>query len=465
MRLYVSSPRAKCGSAGLFNLCYMLTFVPLLSADNRGVIVYCVTGQILGEIAREGVFRGGKRDQVMFFPSRSTSTFTSTSSSTPSSSSKISTSTSTWTNKNKNEITENKNKHENNNNSNPEFLNKTLRIVEDLLRNKVEDEVFRSLFDDHHDHDHQKTQTQTQTQTQSQRQRQKRQRQSIINLYPSNPPSGISPHVDLPARYADGIVGVCLGSGVGVRFVEVDLYVEGDEEGGLWGDTEEEQGEEEEEEEEDGGEVRREGGHGPARKRHKPLSLATSSKSISTNLPKKNKKRKTRPTSYEVYLPKGTIYILTGEARWSWMHGIEARGEDLVWDDEGGDGSGDDDDDSKGYNESDDGEGEGCSEDDDKPERRQTGRLEETLSLRPATDNPRKRKRTKHTSKRTKQRTATRILRDTRVSITYRWLKPQPRQGTNRSKEEGDEDEEADGGFGGILLQDPVGEGDDWNVR
>ncbi|KAJ7682939.1 hypothetical protein B0H17DRAFT_860928, partial [Mycena rosella] len=38
-----------------------------------------------------------------------------------------------------------------------------------------------------------------------------RARQAILNLY--RPGEGITPHVDLPARFGDGIVGVSLGSG------------------------------------------------------------------------------------------------------------------------------------------------------------------------------------------------------------------------------------------------------------
>lgn len=169
------------------------------------------------------------------------------------------------------------------------------------------------------------------------------------------------------------------------------------------------------------------------------------------------------------------------------MHGIEARGEDLVWDDDGsddeeeGEGEGEGENEGEGDGERDgecdDGESggvgdsttEGCGEDGDGPERRQMGKLQETLGSEPSLENSRKRKRTPTAtrSKRTRPRTATRILRDTRVSITYRWLKPQPqpRHGTDRPRDDGDENEEADEGFGGILLQDPVGEGDDWNVR
>ena len=62
-------------------------------------------------------------------------------------------------------------------------------------------------------------------------------RQTILNLYP--PGRGIKSHVDLKGRYEDGIVGVCLGSGVGVRFDRVmgdGQREEGREgEGSLWG--------------------------------------------------------------------------------------------------------------------------------------------------------------------------------------------------------------------------------------
>jgi len=43
-------------------------------------------------------------------------------------------------------------------------------------------------------------------------------RQAIINLY--YPGEGITPHVDLLGRYADGIMGVSLGSGCTMRFDE-----------------------------------------------------------------------------------------------------------------------------------------------------------------------------------------------------------------------------------------------------
>nr|GAT60507.1 predicted protein [Mycena chlorophos] len=45
-------------------------------------------------------------------------------------------------------------------------------------------------------------------------------RQAIVNLY--HPGEGITPHVDLLGRYADGIVGVSFGSGCVMRFDRTD---------------------------------------------------------------------------------------------------------------------------------------------------------------------------------------------------------------------------------------------------
>ena len=75
-------------------------------------------------------------------------------------------------------------------------------------------------------------------------------RQVILNLYP--PGEGISPHIDLPNRYADGIIGVSLIGSTTMTF---------------------QRGEE----------------------------------------------------RYDVYIPERTIYLMTGEARWEWSHGIEGR--------------------------------------------------------------------------------------------------------------------------------------------
>lgn len=80
-------------------------------------------------------------------------------------------------------------------------------------------------------------------------------RQVILNLYP--PGQGIASHIDLPNRYADGIVGVSLTGGCVMSFT----------------------------------------------RQHE---------------------------RYDVYLPPRTVYVMTGEARWQWAHGIEERNEDLV---------------------------------------------------------------------------------------------------------------------------------------
>ncbi|WVW78524.1 hypothetical protein I302_100479 [Kwoniella bestiolae CBS 10118] len=87
-------------------------------------------------------------------------------------------------------------------------------------------------------------------------------RQVILNLYP--PGQGISPHIDLPNRYADGILGCSLTGGC-----VMTLSKEGEE--------------------------------------------------------------------HRIYMPPRTIYVLSGEARWEWYHGIQGRLEDVVENaDEGG---------------------------------------------------------------------------------------------------------------------------------
>lgn len=251
----------------------------------------------------------------------------------------------------------------------PEFLRTTLELVQELLKNKVPEEVFGLVFDVplpssglpllvaqyQHERPHERPQRRPQRQ---------RQRQIILNLYP--PQTGITPHVDIPGKYGDGILGVCLGGGCVMTFSKVSLKEDtddGDVDGGLWGSDEEEEEE-------------------PDMNSHGAFQT-----------------RKVK--EYDVYLPVGTVYILSGESRWSWTHGIEGRGEDLVWDD-------DEDSSSSSFDRED-----------------QPGR------------------------------TATTILRSTRVSITYRWLRsPACRKGSGSEEVAG----------GGILLQDLAGDGD-WNVR
>lgn len=84
-----------------------------------------------------------------------------------------------------------------------------------------------------------------------------RPRQVILNLYP--PGTGISPHIDLPHRYLDGIVGCSFAGSVAMDF-----------------------------------------------------------------------KHSSTGEQHSVLLKPGDIYVLSGEARWDWTHGISARSADVV---------------------------------------------------------------------------------------------------------------------------------------
>ncbi|CCM05543.1 uncharacterized protein FIBRA_07770 [Fibroporia radiculosa] len=101
-------------------------------------------------------------------------------------------------------------------------------------------------------------------------------RQAILNLY--WPGDGITPHVDLLDRYGDGIVGVSLGSGCVMQFAKVRAG----------------RGDEPASQRTDGGRARGAG------------------------------------ERFGVYLPAGSVLVLTGDARYSWTHGIEQRMEDYV---------------------------------------------------------------------------------------------------------------------------------------
>jgi hypothetical protein len=85
------------------------------------------------------------------------------------------------------------------------------------------------------------------------------------------PGEGITPHVDLLNRFDDGILGLSLGSGCVMDFEHVD-------------DT--------------------------------------------------DKDQDTDPRQWGLYLPPGSILVLTGEARYEWKHGIAKRTKDLVFDDQ-----------------------------------------------------------------------------------------------------------------------------------
>ena len=97
-----------------------------------------------------------------------------------------------------------------------------------------------------------------------------RARQAIINLY--WPGEGITPHVDLLDRYGDGIMGVSLGSGCAMEFAKQ--------------------------------------GHSPIHP-DEPCQDHSQEKSA-------------------LYLPKGSVVVMTEDARYKWTHGIEKRLEDLV---------------------------------------------------------------------------------------------------------------------------------------
>ena len=98
-------------------------------------------------------------------------------------------------------------------------------------------------------------------------------RQVIVNFY--EPGEGITPHVDLLDRFGDGIIGVSLGSGCVMQFVKVDSA----------GKTE---------------------GATPERP---PCNT---------------------PRVWNVFLPHGSVYVMSDEARFGWTHGIDGRREDWV---------------------------------------------------------------------------------------------------------------------------------------
>ncbi|TRM66712.1 hypothetical protein BD626DRAFT_483605 [Schizophyllum amplum] len=104
----------------------------------------------------------------------------------------------------------------------------------------------------------------------------KRARQIIVNLYA--PGEGISAHVDLLKRYGDGIVGVSFGSGCVMRFSDV-----GDD--------------------------------------------AAANESYNPGTKKDDGGER---EFYDVYLPERSFYVMMGDARYRWTHGIERRREDYV---------------------------------------------------------------------------------------------------------------------------------------
>ncbi|KAI0340841.1 hypothetical protein BDW22DRAFT_1359676 [Trametopsis cervina] len=98
-------------------------------------------------------------------------------------------------------------------------------------------------------------------------------RQAIVNFYEAG--QGITPHVDLLDRFGDGIIGVSLGSGCVMQFRKV-------EQGALSDDD------------------------------HPTEHDA--------------------PSGWDVFLPHGSVYVMSDEVRYGWTHGIEGRTEDWVQD-------------------------------------------------------------------------------------------------------------------------------------
>lgn len=107
-------------------------------------------------------------------------------------------------------------------------------------------------------------------------------RQAILNLY--WPGEGITPHVDLLDRFGDGIIGVSLGSGCVMDFEKTRI-------------------------------------EHPAVMHFIELHKSSPEDSHSGD----------EASRYHgVYLPEGSVIVLSEEARYLWTHGIAYRAEDLV---------------------------------------------------------------------------------------------------------------------------------------
>ncbi|RXW15397.1 hypothetical protein EST38_g10458 [Candolleomyces aberdarensis] len=98
-------------------------------------------------------------------------------------------------------------------------------------------------------------------------------RQAIINLY--EPGDGITPHVDLLGRYADGIIGVSFGSGCVMRFDKVST----------------------------------------------PTTPSSGPEDDAEDPPEPEPER----TRWDLHLPKRSVIVLSGEARYDWTHGDGRR--------------------------------------------------------------------------------------------------------------------------------------------
>ncbi|GJE87516.1 hypothetical protein PsYK624_035990 [Phanerochaete sordida] len=107
-------------------------------------------------------------------------------------------------------------------------------------------------------------------------------RQVIVNLY--RPGEGITPHVDLLDRFGDGIAGVSLGSGCVMRFAR---------------------------------------GAPASSSARCPSGREGAAAARETD---------TEAEDHAVFLPHGSVYVMSEEARYRWTHGIDGRTEDWVQD-------------------------------------------------------------------------------------------------------------------------------------
>lgn len=150
----------------------------------------------------------------------------------------------------------------------PSYLQEFSQQLETLLKDHLTQTIWRLVFDATY-------RTESAEEPISDQDNEPLARQIILNLY--KPGEGITPHVDLPHRYADGILGVSLGWGEGV-VMDFEM-IAGDE---------------------------RENDH---------------STGVHTNVEFAEEKK----VKHSIWLPNGSIYILTGESRWNYTHGIIGR--------------------------------------------------------------------------------------------------------------------------------------------
>lgn len=153
--------------------------------------------KLLVEIARSNIFLGGRRDQAMFFSSASEPP-----QATPSEGIQSSVEVDVGDSDGRKSAT--------GTDGVPSYLQAVPQLLADLLaperETSIAAEEWETLF----------SSSRPELVDEGRRQPSVRQRQYILNLY--KPSQGITPHIDLPDRYEDGIVGICFGSGCVMDF-------------------------------------------------------------------------------------------------------------------------------------------------------------------------------------------------------------------------------------------------------